>query len=93
MNRFIMVCFDVSDDRRLRQVANELENFGQRVQRSVFECWLQEKQLFELKRRLSSILDESEDQVRYYPLCSSDVKVMLIDGPGKVTPDIDYTIS
>jgi CRISPR-associated protein Cas2 len=39
-----MVCFDVSDEHRLRRVANELENFGQRVQRSVFECWLDDKQ-------------------------------------------------
>ncbi|PUB72166.1 MAG: CRISPR-associated endonuclease Cas2 [gamma proteobacterium symbiont of Ctena orbiculata] len=93
MNRFTMVCFDVSDEHRLRRVANELENFGQRVQRSVFECWLDDKQLFELKCRLAKMIDPGEDHVRYYPFCSGDLRGILIDGPGSVTTDIGYTIT
>jgi CRISPR-associated protein Cas2 len=92
MSRFMMICFDVADDRRLRRISNELENFGQRVQRSVFECWLDEPDLFELKRRLGELLNPAEDQVRYYPLCPKDIRQIRIDGPGDVTGDIRYTI-
>lgn len=34
MNDFYVVCYDVRDARRLRKVANEMENFGQRVQKA-----------------------------------------------------------
>ena len=41
MSRFTLVCFDVANERRLRRTANELENFGQRVQRSVLNAgWM-----------------------------------------------------
>jgi CRISPR-associated protein Cas2 len=92
VSRFIMVCFDVADDRRLRRISNQLENFGQRVQRSIFECRLDDRDLFELKRRLAELLDPAEDHVRYYPLCPKDIRDIRIDGPGEVTKDIGYTI-
>ena len=37
MTTFYLICFDVRDAKRLRKIANEMENFGNRVQRSVFE--------------------------------------------------------
>jgi CRISPR-associated protein Cas2 len=92
MSDFYMVCFDVRDPRRLRRIANELENFGQRVQRSVFECWLNGEDLFELKHRLANLMEPDEDQVRYYPLCAKDVRAIIIDGPGTVTSDPAYTL-
>ncbi|RLJ16851.1 CRISPR-associated endonuclease Cas2 [bacterium endosymbiont of Escarpia laminata] len=93
MSQFYMICFDVADPRRLRRIANELENYGQRVQRSVFECWLDDPDLFELKRRAAGHLDMTEDQIRYYRLCAKDVARIIIDGPGTLTGDISYTIS
>lgn len=92
MNSFYMICFDVSDPRRLRRVSNELENFGQRVQRSLFECWLTSSQLFELKTRLAHFIDTENDQIRYYSLCGHDLVDVQIDGSGKIAADIDYTI-
>jgi CRISPR-associated protein Cas2 len=90
--RFYMICFDVSDNRRLREISGQLENHGQRVQRSVFECWLTDAQLFQLKRRLAELIDPAEDHVRYYPLCGNDIRDILIDGPGAVTRDHTYTL-
>ena len=89
---FYMICFDVGDHRRLRKIANELENHGQRVQHSVFECWLNDADLFELKRRLARLIDSAEDHIRYYPLCGNDLPDVLIDGPGELTHDQTYTI-
>ncbi len=90
MNRFYMICFDVADQRRLRKVANELENFGQRVQRSIFECWLDDSDLFELKQRLANCIQAGDDSIRYYSLCTQDIGDIQIDGSGSVSPDMEY---
>lgn len=88
----VVVCFDVSDDKRLYRVARELGNFGVRVQRSVFECHLDGEQLLELQQRLAKWIDEDHDQVRYYFLCANDVNNISINGPGHVTFDPAFSI-
>jgi len=90
MTDFIVICFDVCDPRRLRRVSNELENFGTRVQKSIFECHLDERGFIELKNRLSDHIDEQEDHVRYYRLCPKDRLIILVDGIGRVTTDVDF---
>jgi CRISPR-associated protein Cas2 len=89
---FYVICFDVHEDKRLRQISNEMENFGIRVQRSVFECHLETAQLQELQRRLGDLMEPTEDQVRYYSLCGKDKQHIVIDGAGRVSADPDYTI-
>lgn len=66
---FVAVCYDVSSHRLRRQVVKILEAFGQRVQRSVFECRIEEKDYAELRRRLSQVKLKEGDLVRYYNLC------------------------
>ncbi len=90
MTIFIVICFDICDPRRLRCVSNELENFGKRVQRSIFECHLGENELSELKERLSSHIDEEEDHVHYYQLCPKDKTKILVDGLGQISDDVDF---
>ncbi len=90
MSGFYLICFDVRDDKRLRKVSNELENFGNRVQRSVFECHLEAGQLLDLQERLENLLEITEDQVRYYRLCGKDRERIVIDGAGRVTGDPDF---
>jgi CRISPR-associated protein Cas2 len=92
MTVFYVICFDVHDDKRLRQISNEMENFGTRVQRSVFECHLETAQLQELQSRLGDLMEPAEDQVRYYNLCGKDKQHIVIDGAGRVSADPDYTI-
>jgi CRISPR-associated protein Cas2 len=87
---FLVVTYDIADDQRRAQVASELENFGERVQFSVFECHLTAGQVRELRQRLESLIVWQEDQVRYYSLCKKDRAGMVIDGPGSVTQDQDY---
>ncbi len=69
----IIVTYDVSTEtrvgrRRLRRVAKVCESMGQRVQKSVFECQVNEVQLEELERRLISEINEKEDNLRLYRL-------------------------
>lgn len=69
----ILITYDVetitpAGKKRLRQVAKQCVNFGQRVQNSVFECLLDPAQFSELKHRLESIIDKDKDSLRYYHL-------------------------
>ena len=90
MTTFYLICFDVRDAKRLRKIANEMENFGNRVQRSVFECHLEASQVQDLQQRLENWLETSEDQVRYYRLCGKDKEQIIVDGTGRVTSDPDF---
>lgn len=69
----ILVAYDVSTElpagrRRLRKVAKICEGFGQRVQKSVFECVLSESQMVQLEHRLWGVIDAETDSLRIYRL-------------------------
>lgn len=69
---FIVVSYDVVDDKRRLKMAQALLDFGaERVQRSVFECYIEPRQLERLQGRLRRWLDAEEDSVRFYVLCES----------------------
>ena len=54
--------------KRLRKVAKECVNYGQRVQNSVFECVLDSSQLLIVKDKLLSMIDPKQDSLRFYNL-------------------------
>lgn len=67
----VLITYDVNvtsltGKSRLRKVARQCVNFGQRVQNSVFECVLDPTQFAELKQRLEKIIDPGKDSLRYY---------------------------
>ena len=69
----ILITYDVSTQdaagrKRLRKVAKECGNYGQRVQNSVFECVLDSSQLLLVKDKLLSIIDPESDSLRFYNL-------------------------
>lgn len=69
----ILITYDVSTQdaagrKRLRKVAKECVNYGQRVQNSVFECVLDSSQLLLVKDKLLSIIDPESDSLRFYNL-------------------------
>ena len=72
----MLVTYDVNTmtakgRRRLRQVAKVCENYGQRVQNSVFECLLEPAQWTALRQRLIDEIDDTEDSLRFYFLGKS----------------------
>jgi CRISPR-associated protein Cas2 len=72
----ILVTYDVSTEdtkgrTRLRKVAKACKNFGQRVQKSVFECLLDPAEWAKLEHQLVSIIDEKKDSLRFYFLGSN----------------------
>ena len=59
---------DAAGRRRLRKVAKECVNFGQRVQNSVFECKLDAAKLEQVKHKLEKLIDPKRDSLRFYNL-------------------------
>jgi CRISPR-associated protein Cas2 len=74
----VLVTYDVSTEtpagrKRLRKVAQVCCGHGVRVQKSVFECWLTDRQRARLLAMLLGVVDESEDSLRLYYLPASTV--------------------
>ncbi len=67
-----LVCYDVRDPERLRKAAKHLEGYGQRMQYSVFRCWVTRLEMERLRWELTEMLSP-EDDVLFIPLCSSCV--------------------
>lgn len=80
---FVLVCFDIVDDRVRYRAVKILKTFGVRVQKSVFECAnLTEKQFLTLMDRMEETVDQVEDSVRYYVICKSCLEKMEFTGLG-----------
>lgn len=77
---FWVVCYDIANDRRRNKVSKALEGFGRRVQKSVFECELNEARLTRLEAILGRIINVQEDQIRFYPLNEADIKRVRLLG-------------
>ena len=59
---------DAAGRKRLRKVAKECVNYGQRVQNSVFEVDVDYGTFLKLKNRLMKMIDEEQDSLRFYYL-------------------------
>jgi len=67
----MLITYDIPDDRRRARIHKELQNFGQWVQYSVFECDLDERQRARLRHRLEQWLKADEDSIFFYRLCGT----------------------
>ncbi|MBV6622629.1 MAG: CRISPR-associated endonuclease Cas2 [Rivularia sp. (in: Bacteria)] len=65
---FYLVCYDIVSDTRRNKVSKLLESYGLRVQKSVFECVLDEEQYKKISKLLMRLVNKREDQVRFYPM-------------------------
>ncbi|HHP7244723.1 MAG TPA: CRISPR-associated endonuclease Cas2 [Elainellaceae cyanobacterium] len=89
-----LVCYDVVRDRRRNRVAHLLEGYGMRVQKSVFECLLNEHQYDLLQRKLAKYINAQEDQVRFYPLTAHTRRKVIILGlqPPRQIDDVAFIV-
>mgnify|MGYP001381366515 CR=1 FL=1 len=82
-----LITYDISSDRRRGKVHQILSGFGHWTQYSLFECYLSEKEYLRLRRRLDTILEESCDSVRFYPLCANcAARVETVGSPPPAQP-------
>lgn len=69
----VVITYDVNTEdaagrRRLRQIAKQCVNYGQRVQNSVFECLVDAAQCRALQAKLQALMDPEKDSLRFYYL-------------------------
>mgnify|MGYP000183547907 FL=1 len=69
----VLITYDVNTEtasgkKRLRKVAKECQNYGQRVQNSVFECIMDNAKTKVVKAKLLEIIDMDKDSLRFYYL-------------------------
>jgi len=69
----VLITYDVCTEnaagrKRLRQIAKECQNYGQRVQNSVFECIVDAAQCRQLQHKLVKLMDPERDSLRFYYL-------------------------
>lgn len=69
----VLITYDVNTETaagksRLRKVAKQCVNYGQRVQNSVFECNLDAAKCRQVKAILSDLIDKEKDSLRFYYL-------------------------
>lgn len=66
---FIVVAYDISDDKRRNSVMKLLEKVGKRINLSVFECMVSDTTLARLKVDIARKIDRKNDRVAIYPIC------------------------
>lgn len=81
---FVVISYDISDDRRRTKVANTLEDYGTRVQYSVFEVNLKPGQFRQLREELKKLADPEADNLRFYHLCATCFQRIEVVGQGDV---------
>lgn len=91
--RLWVIAYDISDDRRRRQLAKCLARQMQRVQESVFEGWLTQAELNGLIAEATPLLSLEEDSLRAYPLAVRSEKCYGTHGQQQATAKrTDYWI-
>lgn len=68
MRHSYLVCYDISDDKRLRKVFQTMRNYGDHLQYSIFECQLTAQDLVRCRADLARIINHAQDQVLFVNL-------------------------
>jgi len=89
LDRLFVISYDIPDDRRRLRVSNLLKSYGERVQYSVFECWLSAVELGRLHKELEKRIEPDCDSVRIYRL-ADEIRIL---GVGTVTRNPDAWIA
>lgn len=79
-----LVCYDITNPRRLRKVAKKLEKWGLRVQYSFFQCDLDAAGMKKVIKELLMEIDIDEDRLYVYPICDKCASNPLQLGTGKL---------
>jgi len=89
----ILITYDIQNDRTRARLANKLEDFGPRVQYSVFEADVTDYEYQRLLKKMDNVKLGNDDSIRVYRICGDCVKHIKIWGVGEVTKDRDFYIA
>ncbi len=84
-----IVAYDIPDDGTRTLIADELKNWGRRVQYSVFECDLNDKRARQMEKQLSKLVSGS-DSIRIYRVCEVCRNRSVTMGGKPIAIDPDY---
>jgi CRISPR-associated protein Cas2 len=92
----VLITYDVNTEtiagkKRLRKVARECQNYGQRVQNSVFECLIDSARLKQMQYNLEKLIDLEKDSLRYYYL-GDDWRRRVVHAGAKASLDMEGTL-
>ncbi len=90
---FVVVSYDIENDKARTRLAHKLKDFGPRVQFSVFEADIHENEEEKLIELLSQVKLGSRDSIRLYRLCGSCFNRVTRWGAGEITEDKPYYIA
>ena len=88
---YVLISYDISDDKKRNKVAGLLKDQGKRVQYSVFECHLDAKRLNDLIVRLEPFA-EGDDSIRIYQICETCLKKMIMLGRYESTDEAKFYV-
>jgi CRISPR-associated protein Cas2 len=88
----IVVAYDIVDNRRRNKIAKTMLDYGFRVQKSVFECLIDDRKYLSMKEKIEKLIDPTEDSVRYYFLCARCENSTEVSGSGPIHDDEDVII-
>ena len=89
MRQTYLIVYDIRDPVRLRRLAKIAEDYGLRMQKSVFQAELEDAELWQMKRRMLGIIDPEEDGIKIFRLCQSCEARRT--GAGIVCPQLPHT--
>lgn len=89
---YVLVSYDIVDNLVRGKLAKHLKEFGNRIQKSVFECDLDEAMYQRMKQGVEKIIDKKIDRVRYYRLCRGCLDRVVISGWGEIKEDEGFDL-
>lgn len=72
MNSHYLITYDISDSLRLRKIERKILNYAVRVQNSVYEAYLNEREFKKMTEQIKKLCHAGEDHVLIYKLCADD---------------------
>ncbi len=89
---FYVISYDVVDNKKRYKIAKLLEGKGSRVQKSVFECYLTDKEVIKLHKEMMKKINPETDSIRIYLLCKRCKSAISILGNGVPQELSEYDI-
>ena len=89
---FVMISYDIVEDKKRLKLMKFLRDYGDRVQKSVFECNLSARTYETVKAEIEKIINKRKDLVRYYRMCKGCVEKVEISGWGEITEEEEFTV-
>ncbi|ACK73900.1 CRISPR-associated protein Cas2 (plasmid) [Gloeothece citriformis PCC 7424] len=86
----VLVVYDIPDNKRRTKLSKFLEGYGERVQWSVFECFLSLEEMRVLYQKVKKRVEPLEDNVRFYWISNEAVSRVLTIGGESPSPPPNY---